>query len=192
MCPRCDYPEKQCVCRLIPLVEGDITVWILQDKTEAKHAKNSARLFRLCYAKTHIVSFSDNDALTSFFRKVRGDNTVLLYPSDVSEPIETCDTDKIGSISNIVLLDGTWPKAKKMYLVEPRLQTLKTVNFQSPPRSHYEIRKSPNANALSTLEAAAYGLECLGNLRMSSVRHFFHEVIKMQWSQQPDSHKHRI
>ena len=191
VCQRCHYPERQCICHLVVSISDDTTVWIIQDKLESKHAKNSTRLFKLCYANTNVIAFSDLSAMQCFYEQVDVDAAVLLYPSDTATAIETLDEDKAKQIKHVILLDGTWPKAKKMFLTDNRLKRFTTVNFATPPVSYYEIRKSPNAKALSTLEAAAYCLEALGSLQMYKVRNFFSEVIELQWQLQPDSHKHR-
>lgn len=190
-CAHCHYPLGQCVCHLIQKVTGDVVVWVIQDKHEAKHAKNSARLFALCYANTRIVNFSDAEQMSFFFSMVNLDNTLLLYPSEQAVALEALQQPGASAIKHLVLLDGTWPKAKKMLLVDERLTQFRVGKFAHAPSSHYEIRKSPNSEALSTLEAAVYALECLGDLQIFKIRHFFSSAIALQWSKQPEEHKHR-
>ncbi|SBT18053.1 DTW domain protein [Marinomonas gallaica] len=190
-CLHCGYPLGQCVCHLIVSLEGDMTVWVIQDKHEAKHAKNTARLLALCYLKTVIVSFEDAEEMSNFFQSVDADNSLLLYPSGCSEGLETIEQSDKAKVKHLILLDGTWPKAKRMMLLESMLLRYRQVHFLTPPVSKYDIRKSPNNLALSTFEAAAYGLECLGMLQISKLRHFFSAAIALQWSQQPQEHKQR-
>lgn len=191
LCTRCHYPLGQCVCHLIQEVSGNVTVWVLQDKHEAKHAKNTARLFALCYDNTRIVSFAETEQLTAFFEEVDPTQALLLYPSEQAVELESLSQSKIADIKHLIVLDGTWPKAKKMLLVDERLSQFQQGKFACAPSSQYEIRKSPNGEALSTLEAAVYALECLGDLQISNIRHFFSDAIALQWSKQPEEHKHR-
>ncbi|SBS26072.1 DTW domain protein [Marinomonas aquimarina] len=191
LCAHCGYPTGQCVCHLIAPVTGDVTVWVLQDKHEAKHAKNSARLFALCYDKTRIVSFAEPEQLSAFMDAVDPEQALLLFPGEQALAVESLSQAKIAAIKHLILLDGTWPKAKKMLWLEERLGCFKQGKFTHAPRSQYEIRKSPNAEALSTLEAAVYALECCGNAQISNIRDFFSDVIALQWSKQPEEHKHR-
>ncbi|MBM6550452.1 DTW domain-containing protein [Marinomonas ostreistagni] len=191
ICSACQYPAKQCICHLITPMDGRTQVWILQDKHEAKHAKNSARLFALNYTSTHIVPFTDDQALAHCLASCRPEETLLLFPEEEATPVERLSEDKKRCIKHVILLDGTWPKAKKMRLLEPRLNAYQSVSFASPPESVYEIRKSPNATALATLEAASYFLECVEDLQFSVIRHTFADIIALQWSQQPVAHKHK-
>lgn len=191
MCDACRYPIKQCICHLLKTQDGRIQVWILQDKHEAKHAKNSARLLALCYSSTHVVSFTDAEALAHCFAACQPEDSLLLYPDDGATPVEVLSEDEKRSIKHVILLDGTWPKAKKMRLLEPRLNAYRCVSFAAPPKSVYEIRKSPNDTALATLEAASYFLECVEHLQFSIIRHTFADIITLQWSQQPVAHKHK-
>lgn len=190
-CSHCHYPLGQCVCHLISAIDGDITVWVIQDKLEAKHAKNTARLFALCYPNTRVVRFSCAEEMSLFLQQVSVSNSLLLYPGNHSSNMESLTNSEKQAVEHLILLDGTWPKAKKMLWVEPELAKFHQVQFSSPPTSQYDIRKSPHGAALSTFEAAVYGLECLGMLQISKLRNFFSAAIALQWSKQPQEHKHR-
>lgn len=190
ICNACQYPSKQCVCALLHVMDGPINVWILQDKREAKHAKNSARLFALCYRSTQVIMVTDSEAMSTCFKACSRNDTVLLYPSDEATPAESLAQTEPLRCKNVILLDGTWPKAKKMLFTEPRLALYQKVSFAQPPESFYDIRKSPNRQALATLEAASYFLECVVDLKFSVIRHTFKDIIALQWAQQPSTHKH--
>lgn len=191
LCLHCHYPLGQCVCHLIQRMSGEVTVWVIQDKQEAKHAKNTARLFALCYENTRIVNFALAEQMTAFYAAVDPMKALLLYPSEQAVELEKLSQSEQVDIKHLIVLDGTWPKAKKMLLVDERLIKFRHGKFAHAPCSQYEIRKSPNAEALSTLEAAVYALECLGDLQISNIRHFFSDAIALQWSKQPEEHKHR-
>ncbi len=60
----------------------------------------------------------------------------------------------------IILLDGTWKKAYKLWQLNTWLHTLPTLRIDDV-ESQYHIRKAPKAGYLSTLEAAAICLEKL-------------------------------
>lgn len=191
LCQTCSYPLAQCVCVLTTKLDADITVWILQDRKEARHAKNTARLFSLFYQSTKIILVDQQEAVDELFAHINIDKTVLLFPAKEALPIEELETNQRENIEHVVVLDGTWPKAKKMFFTEPRLETLKTVTFSNAPASKYDIRKSPAPSALATLEAASYFLECVVDLKFSVIRSTFEEILALQWAQQPESHKHR-
>lgn len=86
-------------------------------------------------------------------------NTLLLYPSKDSIPIE--QLDPCDGPFNLILLDGTWPQAKGMYASSPRLHHMQQVRLVMSRASTYVIRTQPMEGCLSTLETAAEALSIL-------------------------------
>ncbi len=58
----------------------------------------------------------------------------------------------------LVLIDATWRKARKMLALNPLLQALPRWSLQALPPSRYAIRKAQRPEQRSTLEAACLGL----------------------------------
>ena len=46
-CPRCDYPDRTCLCHAIDRTGYSTRLTILQHPSEAGHAKNTSRLITL-------------------------------------------------------------------------------------------------------------------------------------------------
>lgn len=86
-------------------------------------------------------------------------NTVLLYPSKDSIPMEELDPSE--GPFNLILLDGTWPQARSMYAASPLLHGMRQVRLVMSRISTYVIRTQPIEGALSTLETAAEALAVL-------------------------------
>lgn len=59
----------------------------------------------------------------------------------------------------LVLLDGTWRKARKLLHLNPLLQRLPKVALPAGLHSRYRLRKAPQPGALSTLEAGVEALQ---------------------------------
>lgn len=92
---------------------------------------------------------------------LRAKNTLLLYPSKESVPIE--EIDRTMGPFNLILLDGTWPQAKAIYASTPLLHTMKQIRLINTRTSTYVIRTQPTEGCLSTLETAAETLAILEN-----------------------------
>lgn len=85
--------------------------------------------------------------------------TLLLFPSRDAVPLEHIDPN--AGPYNLVLLDGTWPQAKAIYVCSEQLHRLRQVKLLSTGHSNYIIRTQPTEGCLSTLETAARALAVL-------------------------------
>lgn len=88
-------------------------------------------------------------------------NSLLLYPSKDSIPIEEIDASD--GPFNLILLDSTWPQSKGMYFTSPLLHKMRQVRLVMTRVSNYVIRTQPMEGCLSTLETAAEALSILEN-----------------------------
>lgn len=85
--------------------------------------------------------------------------SLLLYPSKDAVPLE--DIDPSGGPYTLVLLDGTWPQAKAIYVCSQMLHRMRQVKLVTSGNSSYIIRTQPTEGCLSTLETAAKALAVL-------------------------------
>lgn len=91
-------------------------------------------------------------------------NSLLLYPSKNSVPLETIKQNEHGTNCGpytLVLIDGTWPQAKALYASSPILHKMRQVKLIAAGCSDYIIRTQPTEGCLSTLETAAKSLAVL-------------------------------
>lgn len=85
--------------------------------------------------------------------------SVLLFPSENSISVEEIDFE----VKNLIVLDGTWAKAKRMYNENPWLKVLPHVKLDVEKLSLYsEVRHQPKAGYLSTIESIVYALKAVG------------------------------
>lgn len=85
--------------------------------------------------------------------------SVLLFPSEKAVGIDDIDFE----VKNLIVLDGTWAKAKRMYNENPWLKLLPHLKLDLDKTSLYaEVREQPKAGYLSTIESIVYALKGLG------------------------------
>ncbi|KAL6577450.1 hypothetical protein OROMI_011726 [Orobanche minor] len=86
--------------------------------------------------------------------------SVLLFPSERSVGIDAVNFE----IKNLIVLDGTWAKAKRMYNENPWLRLLPHVrlDLDKKPSLYGEVRHQPKAGYLSTIESIVYAMKALG------------------------------
>lgn len=158
-CPNCLRPESACYCSLAHKVKTETEVLILQHPLEAKAAKNTARLLHLCLSNSSLEIGEQWESLPVGSNRSSDRTPVLLYPSD-EKTSHTVDINELTpGNTQLVVLDGTWRKTRKMLHLSPYLQQLPRVAMQPRSPSAYRIRKTPNDEALSTFEAVCAYLE---------------------------------
>lgn len=157
-CMVCQRPSRACICRWIAPTANLTDVLLLQHPLEAGNAKNSLRLLELSLAQRTVVvgeQFAP-DVLEQMLEGT-GAQPVLLYPDTPGIPPAMPLLDA-GQPLQLVVLDATWRKSRKMLALNPALQTLPRLALHDPPPSRYLVRKAHRDGQLSTLEAVCHAL----------------------------------
>ena len=164
-CPSCLRAETSCICRWITPVAHAVDVLILQHPLEVHNAKGSARLLHLSLPSSRMLT-GEQFAPDTLAALLADKHTVLLYPDTPGDrslgiapppaldPATLLDPARL----QLVVLDATWRKSRKMLYLNPRLQQLPRLPLRDTPASHYLIRKAHAPDQLSTLEATCYAL----------------------------------
>ncbi|QYK05073.1 DTW domain-containing protein [Shewanella zhangzhouensis] len=162
-CVNCHFPLRVCVCDAISPVAARTRVWVLKHPSEVEHGKNSARLLPLILDTARIFVGESEADFAALRQQLEVENLapVLVYPADEGEEFSPSSTGGQPDSRVLLLLDGTWRKALKMYHLNPWLHGLPKLSFTPDTPSAYRIRKASRSDSLSTLEAAACALECL-------------------------------
>lgn len=89
--------------------------------------------------------------------------SALLFPSEESVMINDLNERDL-KVRNLIVLDGTWSKARRMYLENPWLKLLCShVKLEIEGASLYrEVRRQPREGCLSTIESIVYAMKEMG------------------------------
>lgn len=89
--------------------------------------------------------------------------SALLYPSEEAVSVNGLEAMNF-EVKNLIVLDGTWSKAKRMYVENPWLRLLPHLKLELDKVSLYNgVRLQPKAGCLSTIESIVYALKAVGN-----------------------------
>ena len=122
---------------------------ILQHHSEARHALNTARLAYLGLKGTELWVGERFDELEA--RLAQAHRPVLLFPGPDAKVVGVTSQGEKPDL--IVVPDGTWRKARLILHSNPILQTLPYWVLPEGETSRYRLRKAPDPQAVSTLEA---------------------------------------
>lgn len=183
-CQECYKAKNACYCHKIVSLNNTSHILILQHPNECKHPLNSARIAELSFKNCRIIigeDFSQNKELNEI---LKNDNCCLLFPSDDAQKVShysiSCKDAPEGKKPTLILIDGTWRKAKKIFYLSKNLHSIPKICLSSNYKSRYRIRKQPTNNYLSTLEALTYSLNILENNDFTSVFEAFDYLIEFQ------------
>ncbi|MGC9421675.1 MULTISPECIES: tRNA-uridine aminocarboxypropyltransferase [Vibrio] len=159
-CSRCGKARKACICAGIVPLDSTVELIILQHPTEQHRPMGTARILTLSLANCRLWIGED-------FRHHPELNALLAEPDVIHQVLYPCEhsicvSDSEPSIEQkvrVILLDGTWRKVFKMWQINTQLHHLPCLHLPETLKGNYRIRKAPNDNALSTVEAGFHLLQ---------------------------------
>lgn len=172
-----------CLCSELNPIDNQTHVLILQHRIEKGNHKNTAKLLNLSL-KNSTLLIGDN-----FFEELANiehlNDYLLVFPSNETETksLDLQEINKLNKLKGIILIDGTWKKAKKIYYTHPQLHDLTHLTIIDKI-NQYNIRKSPSKSALSTFEAGYYVLESLQEAKINNIYQVFDKLNIMTLSNQ--------
>ena len=163
-CSQCGKAHKVCICSVITPLHSGVELIILQHPTEEHRPMGTARILSLSLNNSQVLigeDFRQDETLNTLLSE-EGVVHYVLYPSDTS----ISATDVIAQHQSeqkvrVILLDGTWKKAFKMWQLNTQLHALPALHLPTVLKGNYRIRKAPSDNALSTVEAGYHLLSML-------------------------------
>ena len=141
-CPQCHYPTVTCVCAYIEKIEHHTEVIVLQHPSEVNNKKNTLRLVTLMSDNIEVVVGEVEQDFTSVLDKLTDKSVMpyLLFPDEKSQTwselqrttTQTCTNNNQSKNKNIlIVIDGTWRKAKKIHLLNKWLKNIPTLTSVS-------------------------------------------------------------
>ncbi|MDP5253827.1 MULTISPECIES: tRNA-uridine aminocarboxypropyltransferase [unclassified Vibrio] len=189
-CPACYKARKACICASITPLQAQTKLVILQHHTETSQALATAPILELSLDSCQVLvgeDFTDNAMLNTLLTNPSY-HCVLLYPSEQSVALgqSFSSAEHQGKALCVILLDGTWKKAYKMWRLSSNLHSLPSVCLPEGLCGDYRLRKAPKSHYLSTVEAGYHLLSLLEpDNDFSPLLHSFNQMIDFYMSQMP-------
>jgi DTW domain-containing protein YfiP len=181
-CYRCFRPKARCLCSLIPLVDNQTHVLVLQHKCERGHPFGTARFARLGLANAEVRVVWPDARRKFTARPIVEEGLGLLYPGPNAVDLESLAPGE--RPTRLVVLDGTWDDAKGLYRDNPWLANLPQYCLRPSSPSIYRIRREPSETSVSTLEAILLALSILepSTTGLDSLLNAFDKMVAEQIS----------
>jgi DTW domain-containing protein YfiP len=170
-----------CLCAAIERLRTQTHVVILQHPRERDVPINTARLaeLQLEHAERHVgLTFAGRPALEARLNDPARP-AILLYPGEGARDL--AQEPPTGPVT-LVVLDGTWWQAKKLFQYNPELARLPRYALSPQAPSRYRIRREPALHCVSTIEAIGEALERLepGGFEREALLRPFEAMVEHQ------------
>ncbi|RTZ21991.1 tRNA-uridine aminocarboxypropyltransferase [Vibrio penaeicida] len=186
-CQDCGKAKKMCICHTIQNLHSEVELIILQHPDEVHRAMGTARILNLSLDSCRIFvgeNFSEHTELNDLLQDDSYNHSVL-FPSEESVPVSRLGNDEIRK-HRVLLIDGTWKKAYKIWRLSENLHSLTSVALPVDLEGNYRIRKAPSSNSLSTVEAGFHLLNILDVTRdFTPLIESFNQMVDMQFKHIP-------
>ena len=163
-CYQCNRAKVACLCGRIEQQPNQVKLVVLQHPDEASNKKATAIIAELGlqqYQRWVGENFTEHAGLNQLLENKKG-KVAVLYPAEHAQKLD--DHDDLAVISKVeflIVLDGTWRKASKIWQLNPQLHCLQALTLSETLSSEYRIRKEPEAGCLSTVESIVFALRLL-------------------------------
>lgn len=168
-CDRCHRPTVACVCDRIVSYSTQRRVLILQHPQERDALLGSAQILEASLPNARIVVGLSWPNLAAALGEPSVDvrRWAVLFPDreslgDRAETRSGAPVDP-ASLAGIIVLDGTWSKAKTLWWRNPWLNKLNRLSLKpNNPSIYGRLRAEPRREFVSTLESVASALTLCG------------------------------
>lgn len=154
-CPRCLILEAHCICARVPTVTTRTEVIVVRHEREGWKSTGTARIAALALPQLKVVDFGEDaqPALGALPALLEG-GAHLLLPGDDAVPLSSCASE----VKRLVVLDGTWRQARRMFAKLPALHGVPKVLLTAQSAPVLRLREAHFDEGRSTLEAIAESL----------------------------------
>lgn len=183
-CPHCQVGKSYCICPVKPIARNDLATLLLFSENEVLKPSNTGRLIGDVISDTYAFQWSrtEPDAQMLALLKHPDYFPLLLFPQQYVDDQQRLISQPLPDIGNkkllLILLDGSWREARRIFRQSPYLNAIPVLSIQPQQLSQYLLRSSVNPSHLSTAEVASLALSQLGYTQSASALLLWFEAFR--------------
>ncbi len=164
-CNDCLLAAKYCMCGLWVGSQTSMNILLLMHRGEVFKPSNTGRLIAQVFPQqTRVFQWSRTEPEPSLLALLTSEkyHPVILFPSEGVANERACSALNLACENRkqlLIVLDGTWKQAKKMFKSSEWLQGFPVYSVTPTLLGEYRLRKASNDARLSTAEAVALAME---------------------------------
>lgn len=207
-CDNCLLHQAQCLCAVRPAAAGKVAVCLLYYQGEIFKPSNSGRLVADVLSDNHAFQWTRSAPAPALNALLCNPSyaPVLVFPTQYAEPQRCLGSGSTGHLDFtrpldefmaqtqnqgrkplMVLLDGSWREARKMFRCS-WLASLPVLGIEPQAESRYGLREAVHEYQLSTAEVAIEVLRLLGDGEQAQVLSDYFDIFKHRSLQGRSNH----
>ncbi|MBD2815425.1 DTW domain-containing protein [Xenorhabdus sp. Flor] len=170
-CTYCLLPQKRCLCEKISPVKAASRFCLIMFDTEPMKPSNTGKLIADVLPDTDAFLWSRTEPDQRMLEILRDPTRqpYLIFPESYATPPRTVyqqlpDNQKAPLF---IILDGTWPEARKMFRKSPYLDDIPLLSINNIAKMDYLLRMPARKEQHCTAEVAAAALELANDFEAS-------------------------
>ena len=196
-CAGCRLVPSYCICGLLPSVATRAGVCLLMADIEPLKPSNTGWLIADVVADTFAFGWARTEVDPALLALLADPlwQPYVVFPGEfvaiervVTTVPENGAAPGQGKRPLFILLDATWPEARKMFRKSPYLDHLPVLSFQSEQISRYKLRRSRRDDHFCTSEVAALCMNLAGEPQVARLLEAYLDVFTHHYLQA----KHQI
>jgi DTW domain-containing protein YfiP len=189
-CTGCRLALSHCLCAHRPVVPTRAGMCLIMADIEPLKPSNTGWLIADVVADTFAFGWARTEvdpALLALLADPQWQPYVV-FPGEFVAPERVVTQLLAADVSNdkmplFVLLDATWPEARKMFRKSPYLNDLPVLSLASEQISRYKLRRSRRDDHFCTSEVGALCLELAGETRAAQTLEAYLDVFTHHYLQ---------
>ncbi|WP_442488790.1 tRNA-uridine aminocarboxypropyltransferase [Halomonas litopenaei] len=189
-CAGCNLPELNCLCPYQAKADSRVQVWLITHPLEHHKPTNTGRLIADVLAPTRVFTWyrtTPDEQLLALLADERYAPFVV-FPDDQPDyadrvvEVEAVRRVPRERIPVLILLDGTWRQARRIFRKSPYLERLPVLPLRTDRLTRYRLRKPASEAHLCTAEVAAELLRQSGEEDAASVLDDYFDVFNHSYA----------
>ena len=186
-CAVCRLVPTHCMCAVRPDVSTQAGVCLLMADIEPLKPSNTGWLIADVVKNTFAFGWARTQVDPDFLTLLADPQWLpfVVFPGEFVAPerlVHTVQT-RTGQRPLFILLDATWPEARKMFRKSPYLNAFPVLSLNSEQISQYQLRRSRRDDHFCTSEVASLCLDLMGETVAAKILQAYLEVYTHHYLQ---------
>lgn len=187
-CPGCRLVPSHCLCALRPLQTTRPGMCLLMADIEPLKPSNTGWLIADVVADTWAFGWARTEVDPTLLTLLADPQwqPCVVFPGEFVAPervVMAVDSAQGGKRPLFILLDATWPEARKMFRKSPYLDRFPVLSLAPEQLSRYRLRRSTREDHFCTSEVGALCLELAGETHAAQTLEAYLDVFTNHYLQ---------